>query len=111
MELKEKLLSSFIAFENQDSSDSLFLNELRGEAIKNFETSGFPSKKDEAWKYTSLRSVLKQDYSLFPKSEHSIEYRDVQSFFVDDIGLISTSASIASRVVPATSDTIARSSP
>ena len=85
MELKEKLLSSFIAFENQDSSDSLFLNELRGEAIKNFETSGFPSKKDEAWKYTSLRSVLKQDYSLFPKSEHSIEYRDVQSFFVDDI--------------------------
>ena len=85
MELKEKLLSSFIAFENQDSSDSLFLNELRGEAIKNFETSGFPSKKDEAWKYTSLRSVLKQDYSLFPKSEPSIQYGDVQSFFVDDI--------------------------
>jgi Fe-S cluster assembly protein SufD len=58
---------------------------LRSEAIKNFETTGFPSKKNEAWKYTSLKNVLKQDYSLFPKSEHSIEYRDVQSYFVHDI--------------------------
>ena len=48
MELKEKLLSSFIAFENQNSSDNLYVNELRGEAIKNFETTGFPSKKNEA---------------------------------------------------------------
>ena len=85
MELKEKLLSSFIAFENQNSSDNLYVNELRGEAIKNFETTGFPSTKNEAWKYTSLKNVLKQDYSLFPKSEHSIEYRDVQSYFVHDI--------------------------
>jgi Fe-S cluster assembly protein SufD len=85
MELKEKLLSSFIAFENQNSSDNLYVNELRSEAIKNFETTGFPSKKNEAWKYTSLKNVLKQDYSLFPKSEHSIEYRDVQSYFVHDI--------------------------
>jgi Fe-S cluster assembly protein SufD len=85
MELKEKLLSSFIAFENQNSSDNLYVNELRSEAIKNFENTGFPSKKNEAWKYTSLKNVLKQDYSLFPKSEHSIEYRDVQSYFVHDI--------------------------
>jgi Fe-S cluster assembly protein SufD len=85
MELKEKLLSSFIAFENQNSSDNLYVNELRSEAIKNFETTGFPSKKNEAWKYTSLKNVLKQDYSLFPRSEHSIEYRDVQSYFVHDI--------------------------
>ena len=85
MELKEKLLSSFIAFENQNSSDNLYVNELRGEAIKNFETTGFPSKKNEAWKYTSLKKILEQDYSLFPKSEHSIEYIDVQSYFVHDI--------------------------
>jgi hypothetical protein len=37
MELKEKLLSSFIAFENDNSIGNTFVNEIRGEAIKNFE--------------------------------------------------------------------------
>lgn len=85
MELKEKLLSSFIAFENENSLDNSFLNELRGEAIKNFEISGFPSKKNEAWKYTSLKGLLNRDYSLFPESEQSIEYKDVQPYFIHEI--------------------------
>ena len=45
MDLKEKLLSSCIAFENQNSVGNSFVNELRLEAIKNFEATGFPSKK------------------------------------------------------------------
>ena len=85
MELKEKLLSSFIAFENENSLDNSFLNELRSEAIKNFEISGFPSKKNEAWKYTSLKGLLSRDYSLFPESEQSIEYKDVQPYFIHEI--------------------------
>ena len=85
MELKEKLLSSFIAFENENSLDNSFLNELRSEAIKNFEISGFPSKKNEAWKYTSLKGLLNRDYSLFPESEQSIEYKDVQPYFIHEI--------------------------
>ncbi len=85
MELKEKLLSSFIAFENENSLDNSFLNELRGEAIKNFEISGFPSKKNEDWKYTSLKGLLNRDYSLFPESEQSIEYKDVQPYFIHEI--------------------------
>ena len=78
MELKEKLLSSFIAFENQNSIDNPYVNKLRGEAIKIFENEGFPSKKSEAWKYTSLNRILKEDYSIFPKAENTIEYKDIQ---------------------------------
>jgi Fe-S cluster assembly protein SufD len=85
MELKEKLLSSFIAFENQNSTDTSFVSDLRGKAIENFENSGFPTKKNEAWKYTSLNKILKEDYSLFPKTEQSIEYKDVQKYFIHDI--------------------------
>ena len=51
-DLKEKLLSSFIAFENQYSTDNSYVNELRGEAITNFEKTGFPSKKNENWKFS-----------------------------------------------------------
>ena len=84
MELKEKLLSSFLAFEAQvDVNTSV--HDSRLEAIKCFETKGFPTKKEEAWKYTSLNSVLKNDFSVFPKHENTIEFSDVKKYFLHEI--------------------------
>ena len=51
MDLKEKLVSSFLAFENQVDVDA-YVHDIRSEAMKTFEDNGFPSKRDEAWKYT-----------------------------------------------------------
>ncbi len=84
MSLKEKLVSSFMAFEGQVDVDNP-VHDLRSEAIKRFEEKGFPSKKMESWKYTSLNSVLKHDYSVFPKKDNAIEYRDVKKYFIHDI--------------------------
>ncbi len=84
MELKEKLISSFLAFEEACDVDADIHN-LRTEAIKEFEVMGFPSKKEEAWKYTSLNSVLKHDYSVFPKKEDTIEYKDIKKYLIHDI--------------------------
>ena len=61
------------------------LHNARTEAIKNFETKGFPTKKEEAWKYTSLNSVLKNDFSVFPKKENTIEFADVKKYFLHEI--------------------------
>lgn len=44
MELKDKLISSFLAFENRVDIDSP-VHDVRSEAIKIFESQGFPSKK------------------------------------------------------------------
>ena len=49
-----------------------------------FEEKGFPTKKDEAWKYTSLEALIGKDYALFPKSEASIELKDVKKYFLYD---------------------------
>jgi Fe-S cluster assembly protein SufD len=84
MDLKEKLVSSFLAFENQIDVDSQ-VHDIRNEALKTFEEQGFPSKREEAWKYTSLNSVLKHNYSVFPKQENALEYRDVKKYFLHDI--------------------------
>ncbi len=84
MDLKEKLLSSYLVFENKLDIDSP-INDIRNEAIKTFEEKGFPSKKEEAWKYTSLNKVLKEDYSIFPKQENAIDYKDVKKYFIHDI--------------------------
>ena len=84
MELKEKLLSSFMAFEEQIDVTSE-LHDVRTSAIKNFENKGFPTKKEEAWKYTSLNTILKNDYSVFPKNENTIEFAEVKKYFIHEI--------------------------
>jgi len=84
MDLKEKLISSFIAFENNVDVEHAVHN-IRTEAIKNFETKGFPTKKQEAWKYTSLKNLQKIDFSVFPNKENTIEYKDVKRYFLHEI--------------------------
>jgi Fe-S cluster assembly protein SufD len=84
MELKEKLVSSFMAFENMVDVDSP-VHDIRTEAIKHFENEGFPTKRQEAWKYTSLNSILKHDYSVFPKHEDALDFKDVKKYFIHDI--------------------------
>lgn len=84
MELKDKLVSSFMAFEESVDVNNE-LHDVRTLAIKNFENKGFPTKKEEAWKYTSLNAVLKNDYSVFPKHENTIEFKDVKKFFLHEI--------------------------
>ena len=82
--LKEKLLSSFMAFEEKIDVTSE-LHDIRTSALKNFENKGFPTKKEEAWKYTSLNSVLKNDFSVFPKTDTHIEFSDVKKYFLHEI--------------------------
>jgi Fe-S cluster assembly protein SufD len=84
MELKEKLLSSFMAFEERIDVTSE-LHDVRTSAIKNFENKGFPTKKEEAWKYTSLNSILKNDFSVFPKNENTIEFANIKKYFLHEI--------------------------
>ncbi|MDN3664714.1 Fe-S cluster assembly protein SufD [Algibacter miyuki] len=84
MDLKDKLVSSFLAFENNVDVDTQ-IHDIRNEAIKTFEEKGFPTKKEEAWKYTSLNKILKEDYSVFPKHDTSIDYKDIKKYFIHDI--------------------------
>ncbi|WP_031426419.1 Fe-S cluster assembly protein SufD [Flavimarina sp. Hel_I_48] len=84
MNLKDKLLSSYLAYqENMDLNNSM--SELRDKSIRNFESQGFPTKKDEDWKYTSLNSIVKNDFSITPATEDTIEFKDVKKYFIHDI--------------------------
>ena len=84
MELKEKLLSSFMAFEERIDVHSE-LHDVRTAAIKNFENKGFPTKKDEAWKYTSLNAILKNDFTVFPKEDNAVEFNHVKKYFLHEV--------------------------
>src|SRR3970040_422724 len=84
MYLKEKLLSSFMACEERVDVHSE-LHDVRTEAIKHFEDKGFPTKKDEAWKYTSLNAILKNDFTVFPKQDTAIEFNQVKKYFLLEV--------------------------
>ena len=84
MDLKEKLLSSYLILEDQLHIDTS-LQDIKSDAIKLFKEKGFPSKKEEAWKYTSLNKVLKEDYNILAKQDTALEYSDVKKYFIHDI--------------------------
>jgi len=86
MDLKEKLVTSFLAFENKGGLDlDSNVHSVRSKAIQNFEKEGFPTKKDEEWKYTSLNSLLKHDFSLFPETKKAVGFKNVKEFLINDI--------------------------
>ena len=61
MDLKEKWIAAFEAFPHKDD----ILKDIRKEALSFFAEKGFPHKKIEAWKYTSLSKLQATDYSLW----------------------------------------------
>lgn len=85
MELKEKIISSYIAQQNQAISINKYVHRLRSDAIDIFEKKGFPTIKEEEWKYTNLKPVLKYNYSLFASQKISVEYKDIEKYLLDDL--------------------------
>jgi len=86
MDLKEKLVTSFMAFENKGNIDlDSKIHGIRTEAIEQFEKAGFPNRKHEEWKYTSLNSLVKNDYSVFPKGDATVEFKEVKQYFLHEI--------------------------
>lgn len=49
-----------------------FLDEPRKNALSKFLDLGFPTKKDEEYKYTNLKEITEKEYSMFPVEEHHI---------------------------------------
>jgi len=84
MSLKEKMVSSFLAFE-LDTNINSPVHDIRSESIKDFEKIGFPSKKNEYWKYTPINKVLNDKLTIFKKKRHLIEFDKVKDFFVNGI--------------------------
>ena len=66
-------------------ADDSPLHDLRSKAIKRFEAQGFPNKKQEAWKYTSLKGLLKHNYTIATKKENALEFKDVKQYFLHDL--------------------------
>lgn len=82
MSLKEKIISTYNSSGKSVSGNSK-IAEIKKQAIAVFEEKGFPSSKEEDWKYTSLKSLLKVDYCIASKENNDLNLSDIQEFFID----------------------------
>lgn len=82
MDLQQKLISSFDNFINAQDK-SLHLKNLRTSALETFSEQGFPTKKQEAWKYTSLNPILKEDYSFNIEADTEISKQEISKYLLD----------------------------
>ncbi|MFZ9597624.1 MAG: Fe-S cluster assembly protein SufD, partial [Schleiferiaceae bacterium] len=78
--LHEKELTAY-------SSDSV--RDRRRAAMERFEAQGFPTVRDEDWKYSSLKPVLAPHYGLRPPcaplDDEHLEFKDIKRFLVNEL--------------------------
>ncbi len=67
----------FLSFKQKHPLDSILTTQMRDRAFENFIANGFPSKKDEAWKYTSL-THLKEAHFDFASDENMLSHEDMK---------------------------------
>jgi Fe-S cluster assembly protein SufD len=61
-----------------------FLNDKRTAALRKFEALGFPTKKDEEYKYTNLKEITEKAYNFFPKEEHHITKEQIDELHLGE---------------------------
>jgi Fe-S cluster assembly protein SufD len=84
-QLKDKLVSSFIVIENElKARTKADVFNIRHESMEQFEKLGFPTRRHEEWKYTNLKPILKYDYTVLPKADEAVEFKDVKRYFLND---------------------------
>src|SRR5690625_1717121 len=79
MSLKDNLLAVFPTIDSEKESDDF--KEIRKTAIKNFDAKGFPTRKEEAWKYTSLNPILREEYKL-DFQDKKVDTEKIKSYFL-----------------------------
>ncbi len=85
--VKEKFITGFKLFETSlNGTKQLPVHNIRREAIAFFEQTGFPSMKNEEWKYTNVEPLLKEDFHFAKKGEIDAGFAEkIKSFFIDGL--------------------------
>ncbi|MDO5607132.1 MAG: Fe-S cluster assembly protein SufD [Capnocytophaga sp.] len=65
------------------STENRFPAEIRTQAAETFRTLGFPTKKQEAWKYTSLVALLDNDFRFTPEASN-LDKKQAEPYFLTE---------------------------
>ena len=84
MELKDKLIASFETFEQGLKKEHDGIQNIRLEGLETFKRLGLPTRKEEAWKYTSLKAILQQQFDVLPTVAPKVDAKIVEEFSLNN---------------------------
>lgn len=61
-----------------------FLDGQRAEALNRFLMTGFPTKKDEEYKYTNIKEITEKNYNFFPTEAHTISREKIDELHLGE---------------------------
>jgi Fe-S cluster assembly protein SufD len=68
--LKAELIADFhLSQAKLNGKATLPIHQLRGEAMQNFDNLGFPTIRNEEWKYSNVSNLVKQTFDFHTKTE------------------------------------------
>ncbi len=82
MALYEQIIDTHSQF--LQSLQHSFLDDSRTAALARFAMEGFPTKKDEEYKYTNLKEVIEKEYNFFPKPAHTISREQIDELHLGE---------------------------
>jgi len=70
--------NSYLQFKSNANLDSITANQIRQSAFERFTQQGLPTKKLEAWKYTSLSDFKAVDWNAAEEGEENLTHEQMQ---------------------------------
>lgn len=70
--------NNYLHFKNTSALDSIKANEKRQQAFDKFVVAGLPTRRDEAWKYTSLADFKSVDWKSFEDASEQLTHEQMQ---------------------------------
>ncbi len=70
--------NNYLNFKNSSALDSVKANEKRQKSFEQFLTLGLPTKRDEAWKYTSLSDFKEIEWKSHDEAEANLTHEQMQ---------------------------------
>lgn len=71
-----------VAYSQYFASDQPWLSTLRKQQLDNFLLQGFPTTRNENWKYTNLAVLKEKQISLLPQNEIVLPTNKVEKFYL-----------------------------
>lgn len=70
--------NAYLHFKSNSQLDSLTANQMREKAYTEFVKQGLPTRKEEAWKYTSLNALQMVEWQSSSKEEADLTHEQMQ---------------------------------
>lgn len=81
--IKKWYLDNYKEFEKVVGNDSL--NTIRKDGAINFESSNFPTKKEEEWKYTNISPILKHEFVPSPLCKDKAAIGNIEDYKIPSL--------------------------